>query len=243
MSQVSSATANAARLNTNTSPTASVPDHLTVRFTNVSDMRAVTALFERERKSKMDPTGKVRARSAQELFGPVSSGSALIAVDPSDNIRFFGMSSDHYSVASGAVGVTELGGIMCDLPGFKVAQLGSAMLALNEAIRLREENPCFSSRGVHALVARNNGPANKIFGRELAWQDIAEDDAREQLFVTQNKHSCVKARGKRIWYEFGESARDKARDVITNPLAQGYLSARSGHRIPVTLDTRTHSLV
>ena len=244
MSQVSSAAVSAVR---STAPAAvsslSIPKHLCVRFTTVSDMSRVMALFDGERKAQMDPKGKVRKRSAQDLTSPVATGSAVIALDERENIRFFGMASDHYNVQGKPNSVTELGAILCDVPGYKLAQLGSAMLALSEAIRLRESAPCFSSKGVHALVARDNGPANKIFGKELAWQDVPLEDHREELFRTQNKHSCPDARASRVWYEFGKSARDAARNVITKPLASGQLTSKQGGRIDVDLDHHVIQLV
>lgn len=243
MSLVSSAQASAVQspLSAIESPSISLPpEFLRLRFTDAHDCAQIAALFHGSRKQELDPNGKVRIRSADELEAPVSQGSAVIATEPNGKIRFFGMASDHFRYTGNAMVVTEIGGIMSDLRGYKLTQIASAMLALREAIRLRESYQCIKRLGIHALVARDNAPAQKIFGRDLAWTGIEEGGA---LFDAQGKYRCPQERASRLWYSFQAHALGSARELVIQTITRGALQSRDGKRIPLALDPRAHQLV
>ncbi|MGH1398459.1 MAG: hypothetical protein ACRBCT_04515 [Alphaproteobacteria bacterium] len=237
MSPVNSARATAARVQRN------IPTSLTIRFTNARDMKAVESLFHGTSKEKLDPKRKVRARSKEELEAPISGGSAIIATDQDGLIRFFAMASDHFKYTHNAMAVTEIGGIMSDVGGFKLTQVASAMLALSETMRLREEYPCLRSHGLHALVANDNPAAQKVFGRDSQWDGVACDQKRGTLFDTQGKYSQDNDRAARIWYGFQDAALHAARERTMKTIHAGALTSKSGESIAVNLDARVHTLV
>ena len=243
MSPVNSAANRAAQTAATDLQPANSPNYLSVRFTTAHDHEKIVQLFHGERKQQLDPNGKVRARSSAELETPIAQGSAIIATDPSGKIRFFGMAADHFKYTGNAVAITEVGGIMSDVRGFRLTQVASAMLALRESIRLREQYPCIATQGIHALVAKDNTPAQKVFERDLSWTGIQAGPHRETLFDTQGKYSSPNDRASRLWYSFQDSALNSARNLVTRTIAQGALSSRDGQKIPVHLDERAHELV
>lgn len=220
------------------------PNFLSIRFTSARDLESVGNLFHGSRKAELDPNGKVRPRNQQELEAPISGGDALIATDQEGCIRFFAMASDHFQSKLSASLVTEIGGIMSDVGGFKLTQIASAMLALKQTIRLREEHPCLQSYGLHALVANNNEPARKVIGRDLKWGAVESPKRRDQLFDTQGKYSEAEARGSRMWFGFNNAAIAEARDLTMRTLHREALhSKRTGATIPLSLDQKAHALV
>jgi len=236
MSQVNSARVLPARTSS------VIPQNLTLQFTGAHDLGDVCSLFEGERKASFDPNGKIRKRTAQELEAPVSSGSAILARDETGLVRFFAMATDHVPNHYDGM-VTEIGAVMSDVGGFRLTQVASAMLALKESIRLREQNPCFQSHGVHALVANDNAAAKKVFNRDLQWQTIECGDRRDVLFETQQKYDCPDARAARSWLMFSGSAYSSARSLVMSTIANGVLRSRNDDRIPVCLDPVAYNLV
>lgn len=243
MSLVNSAQALPVHTAANVQQIQTPPSHLRLRFTNAHDCDMIADLFHGPRKKELDPNGKVRSRSAAELEGPVSQGSAIIATDPSGKIRFFGMTSDHFKYTGNAMAITEIGGIMSDLRGFKLTQIASAMLALRESIRLRESFPCIASFGIHALVAKDNPAAQKVFGRDLDWENVVPFDQRRSLFDTQGKYSCPQTQASKLWFSFQASALNSARDRVAKTIARSALYSRDGQTIPIDLDPRAHELL
>ena len=216
---------------------------LNLRFTNSRDLPRITKLFNGPQKAIMDPQNKIRARSERELAEPVISGSAVIAMDERDDIRFFGMASDHLHYGSHPAGLSEVGAVMCDVRGFGLAQVASAMLALRESARLRQEYPCLRVHGVHALVAKDNAPAQGIFSKSLQWGAVHEDH-HPALFDVQGKYSCPDDRGSRMWFAFDQSASQKATAIVSQALARGHLSSRdSTQHIPLHIDWRALSIL
>ena len=242
MSVVNSALATPALSPSHNRTQPTTPERLHIRFTQAHDCERVHQLFNSQRKRELDPNGKVRARSREELADLVAGGSAIMATDKQGQIRFFGMASDHFKYTGNVMAVTELGGIMSDVRGFKLTQVASAMLALRESIRLREQMPGVFSHGLHALVARDNVPAQKIFGRDLGWHDV-EAEAHVPLFETQGKYTCPQARASKLWYSFQASAMSSARNLVTNALSRERLTSKNGEEIPITLDEKIYDLV
>ncbi len=218
----------------------SLPKHLTMRFTNASDTNNVVELFNSERKKSMDPNSKIRKRNQDELATSIETGSAVIALDEQEEIRFFGMASEHFSFGQDhPEAIIELGAIMSDIGGYGVAQLGSAMLALKEANRLRMEFPFLYTSGVHALVAKDNLPAQKVFTRDLGWSGISSDQDCSRLFRTQGKYTNnPDAQQSRLWLEFGHKASEKAANIVVGALSKQRLTSRRApsSSIPIDLD-------
>ncbi|MGB0720392.1 MAG: hypothetical protein ACPGRX_07960 [Bdellovibrionales bacterium] len=220
-----------------------LPSFLKIRFTDASDLETVANLFMGNRKRELDPHNKVRRRSYAELKTPVSEGSAVVAFDEGNDIRFFGMASDHIRYTGNLSAITEIGGIMSDVKGCRLTQIASAMLALQESVRLREQYPCLTSHGIHALVAKDNIGAKKVFGRDLGWEDITCGSRSDTLFNAQGKYDCPDQRAARIWYAFQDKALVSARDMVSKLLTKHSLTSRDGHTIPVDLDTRVYDII
>ncbi len=209
---------------------APVPEKITLRFSNAADITNVLSFFNGERKQSADPRGNLRTRSAGELTQPISKGDAVLAIDEHNNIRCFALAAHHINKDAPEKNFTEIGAILCDVGGFRLAELAISMLALDQSRSPESKNK------IHARVAPDNIAPNKIFSSKLGWETVVNESQRQDLFDTQYQNLPPQERVDRIWYAFSDKAFKTAENIVNTHLSSGVLHhSHSKHTIPTTI--------
>lgn len=212
-----------------TLPALGRPGSLSIRFAKASDLEKVYDLYSGERKRQTDPQRFVRPRQYEEVASAVRNGSAALAIDENGHIRAAALAKRHHDGASGSQNLTEIGAVLCDVPGVGLSKLVISMLALKQQF-----DPHASGR-VFAKVARDNGPSNTVFSKSLAWDAVCHHSEAPYLYDVAYRANKDSGKRDRIWYAFREKASERAVEILRNALDNEALHGKDGSSIKLNV--------
>ncbi len=217
------------------------PETLHLRLAELSDTKKIVEFFNSARKRQADPNNFVKPRPENDMGILTRKERIAVIEDQNDEIIAICFAfthkvrnmPDHHLDSR----VTEIGTVLSCAKGLRLTEIAISMLALNIQKQEGEDHR------VIAKVATNNSPANKLFKKNLKWDQIKRESHIVPLF---NSSAGNTMRGNSInsrnWYNFGVSAQYNAKDMLHNLYGDGYLSKR-GVKIPFTIDSNIDPVI